>query len=197
MLCWDYCYPGGLSGEWKGWTALGALLIAWLLITTMQRLWQQKQRHWGMWLAHSGLAICAAGIVFSQAYTQQRDVIMEINDTVTLGRYAFYFKTVKPLKGPNYKGLVGYFRVKQSGKAITELQAEKRIYSVGHILKNQAAIRPGFIHDLYVVLGEPINHAKTQWEVRVYCKPFVRWIWGGGVLMLLGGLFSIWERRKK
>ena len=189
--------PGWLSGEWHGWVALGAVLIAWLLITSLQGLWKQGRRHWGMWIAHIGLAICAAGIVFSQAYTKQRDVIMAISDTVTLGHYGFHFKTIKPLKGPNYNGLVGEFEVKKSGKLITVLRAEKRIYTVGRILKNQAAIRPGFIHDLYVVLGEPINEAEKQWEVRVYWKPFVRWIWAGGFLMLLGGVLAIFQRRRK
>jgi cytochrome c-type biogenesis protein CcmF len=57
----------------------------------------------------------------------------------------------------------------------------------------EAAIDAGFTRDVYVSLGEPLEG--KAWAVRVYFKPFVDWIWGGCLLMALGGLFAMSDRR--
>jgi len=58
-----------------------------------------------------------------------------------------------------------------------------------------ASIQVGVLRDLYVSLGEPIPESEGAWAVRVYIKPFVDWIWVGCVLMALGGVLSIADRR--
>jgi cytochrome c-type biogenesis protein CcmF len=83
--------------------------------------------------------------------------------------------------------------VSRNGSEVTVLQPEKRFYSVQQMPMTEAAISPGLTRDLYVSLGEPVGEG--AWVVRVYHKPFVDWIWGGGFLMALGGVIAITDRR--
>jgi cytochrome c-type biogenesis protein CcmF len=48
---------------------------------------------------------------------------------------------------------------------------------------------------LYVSLGEPIPESAGAWAVRIYIKPFVDWIWAGCLLMALGGVLAVSDRR--
>ena len=70
---------------------------------------------------------------------------------------------------------------------------EKRFYNVQQQVMTEAAIKTGLVRDLYVSLGEPIG--QSDWSVRVYSKPFVDWIWGGCILMGLGGILAISDKR--
>jgi cytochrome c-type biogenesis protein CcmF len=83
--------------------------------------------------------------------------------------------------------------VESDGKSIASLNPQKRIYKVQRNTMTEAAIDPGLTRDLYVALGEPMDGA--AWSVRVYYKPFIRWIWLGGLLMMAGGLCSVSDRR--
>jgi len=73
------------------------------------------------------------------------------------------------------------------------MHPEKRAYASGGQVMTEAAIDPGFTRDLYVALGEPLGNG--AWALRVHVKPFVRWIWAGALLMMLGGLVAATDRR--
>ena len=77
------------------------------------------------------------------------------------------------------------------------LHPEKRDYGPGSMPMTEAAIDASFTRDVYVSLGEPLGADKenSAWAVRVYFKPFVDWIWGGCLLMALGGLLAASDRR--
>ena len=94
---------------------------------------------------------------------------------------------------PNYVAARGTFRVTKDGREVTELFPEKRRYTAQGAQMTEAAIDPGFLRDLYVSLGEPLGDG--AWTVRLYYKPFVDWIWGGCLLMALGGVLAITDRR--
>jgi len=84
--------------------------------------------------------------------------------------------------------------VRKDGKVVTVLHPEKRNYNASGMPMTEASIEPGFLRDLYVSLGEPIP-GTTAWAVRVYIKPFVDWIWLGCLMMALGGVLAISDRR--
>jgi cytochrome c-type biogenesis protein CcmF len=68
------------------------------------------------------------------------------------------------------------------------------MYRVQQMPMTEAAIEPGLLRDLYVSLGEPVDNG-TAWVVRVYVKPFIDWIWGGCLLMAMGGILAASDRR--
>ncbi len=146
-----------------------------------------------MQLGHLGLVVCAIGVVLSSHYSIERDLKMKVGDSVELGPYSFRFEGAKHHEGPNYISDMGTLRVLQAGREITTLYPEKRLYIVQQMPMTEAGIDPGFTRDLYVALGEPLENG--AWAVRLQVKPFVRWIWLGGMLTGLGALLSAWDPR--
>ncbi|MDH2915565.1 MAG: heme lyase CcmF/NrfE family subunit [Gallionella sp.] len=195
-------------GKWTSMIALGLLLAAWLIITgaldlrrrmgnegtLMQRLKTPTRSYYGMQLAHLGIAVFIIGVTMVKGYETERDVRMDVGDTVQAGGYEFRFDGVTEVQGPNYVASQGRVSVSKDGKFVTELNPEKRQYNASGMPMTEASIRTGLLRDLYVSLGEPIPDSEA-WAVRVYIKPFVDWIWAGCLLMALGGIVAISDRR--
>ena len=152
-----------------------------------------SRSHWGMILAHLGGAMTVWGIAFSQNFSVERDVRMAVGDTVQIANYDFKFAGVSDENGPNYMGGKAQIDISKAGKPEATLFAEKRFYTVSKMPMTEAAINWGFTRDLYVALGEKIDD--NSWALRLYYKPFIRWIWIGGLFMALGGLLCMFDRR--
>ncbi len=197
-----------VMGKWTPLIALGLLLAAWIITTTFvdlykriagsASLWQRlkipARSYYGMVLAHLGIAVFIIGVTMVKGYETERDVRMDVGDTVEAGGYVFRFDGVSEQRGPNYVAAQGRVSVSKDGKLVTELHPEKRQYNASGMPMTEAAIQPGLLRDLYVSLGEPIPGSEA-WAVRVYIKPFVDWIWFGCLLMALGGVMAISDRR--
>ncbi|ACV34069.1 heme lyase CcmF/NrfE family subunit [Accumulibacter sp.] len=201
-------------GEWKPLVALSLLLAAWIVLSALLNFVdrvrstragqsfftaarRQPRSFFGMHLAHLGIAVFIVGVTMVGAYQAEKDVKMEIGDTVSVGGYTFRFNGVRPAQGPNYRALVGDIDLVSEGRTIRKMFPEKRFYVASSMPMTEAAIDTGLLRDVYVSLGEPIDKARPDaaWAVRVYYKPFVDWIWGGCVLMALGGLVAMTDRR--
>jgi cytochrome c-type biogenesis protein CcmF len=148
----------------------------------------------GMSLAHSGFAILVIGIMLSSLLNQERNIRIKPGDAAMLGPYQFYFQNTKGINGSNYRGIQAAFAVSKDNRHIITMYPEKRIYTVREMVMTKVAIHPGIFRDLYLALGEPLDD--NFWSVRLYYKPFVRWIWFGGIIMMIGGLLSILQRKK-
>ncbi len=149
----------------------------------------------GMWLAHLGVAVFAFGVSMVNTFGIERDLKMEPGDTTTISGYTFTYRGVREIEGPNYSGVRGLMEVTRDGRRVALMHPEKRIYRVQQNPMTEAAIDTGFTRDLYVSLGEPVGPSGQAWVVRVYFKPFVDWIWGGCLLMALGGGLAASDRR--
>jgi cytochrome c-type biogenesis protein CcmF len=147
----------------------------------------------GMQLAHLGVAVFILGVTVIGGYEVGKDVRMNIGDTVTVGGYTFRFDGVMSVPGPNYQASRGIIKVFKDGVPLEELHPEKRVYRVQRQPMTNAAIDSGLFRHLFVALGEPVGNG--SWSVRVYYKPLVSWIWLGCVMMALGGLLAISDRR--
>ncbi|HMM53479.1 MAG TPA: heme lyase CcmF/NrfE family subunit [Candidatus Desulfobacillus sp.] len=191
-------------GRWSLLVALGLALAAWIvgasvvgILARMRSsqlgLLAQPRSWWGMHVAHIGIAVFVVGVSLVKGYETEKDVRMEPNDTVSVGGYAFRFIGVRPEMGPNYRAMIGELELSKDGKVLQILHPEKRSYFSSSMPMTEAAIDYGLLRDLYVSLGEPID--ERAWSVRVYYKPFVGWIWGGCLMMALGGVLAISDRR--
>ncbi|BBV03496.1 heme lyase CcmF/NrfE family subunit [Providencia rettgeri] len=181
-------------------TVVGLMMACWIAILAFAEMRVRISKkikltpsYWGMVLAHLGLAVTIVGIAFSQNYSIERDVKMKPGDSISIRAYTFVFNGVREADGPNYQGVIGSISVKEKDKVIGALMPEKRFYSVSRAVMTEAAIDGGFTRDLYAALGEEV--AKDTWTMRLYYKPFVRWIWSGGVLMAIGALFCLFDPR--
>ena len=187
--------------RWNFSVALGLTLSMWIIATNItvlirsQRQQQLSLSQLGMVLAHIGIAITVIGITLSSAYTQDTNVRIAYGQSVNVGPYQFQFVGIKPTKGPNYSGLEATVQVYRDNQIVTKLQPEKRFYAASQMAMTDAAIAAGLWRDLYVALGEPLS--ANSWSMRIYYKPFVRWIWAGGLMMLLGGLLAFADKRRR
>jgi cytochrome c-type biogenesis protein CcmF len=188
-----------LLGQWTPLTALGVFLAAWIAASTAMQVVKRLRTglpplsFWGMHLGHLGIGVFVVGVTLVGGFQEEKDVRMEPGDTTTVGGYQFKFMGVRQVQGPNYTAARGEFQVSKDGKPGRALFPEKRTYQSSTMPMTEAAIDPGITRDVYVSLGEPLEG--KAWAVRVYFKPFVNWIWGGCLLMALGGLFAVADRR--
>ena len=187
-------------GTWL--TGMGMALATWVVVGLLMQIFIRMKKpgrippsFWGMHLAHLGIAVITVGITMVKSYEVERDVRMGLNDTVTIENYSFELTGVSDVDGPNYKALRGDIKVTKDGKYLEMLYPEKRKYFSSAMPMTEAGIDSGLFRDLYVSLGEPIEGERLQWSVRVFYKPFVSWLWYGAILMVLGGLLAVSDRR--
>ncbi len=194
-------------GEVNLWASLSVLLAAWLVLGLVRDL-QLRMRgvnsrsavfarltpsYLGMFMAHSGFALTLIGATFVTQFSAERDLRMEIGDTVTLNGYAFTLDDLTVVEGPNYVADRGIFSVLLDDQSFTTLMPEKRRYVASGQIMTEAAIDAGAMRDLYIALGEPLGGG--AWSVRVQHKPLIRWIWFGALMIGFGGLTTSFDRR--
>lgn len=179
----------GVTGQFETIAFISLILSFWILFSVIDA----RKILPGMALAHAGFAILIIGIMLSSTLNQERDVRVKPGDTVALGPYNFLFIDTQGVSGANYRGIQAAFDVTKNSRHITNMYPEKRIYTVRDMVMTKVDIDASIFRDLYVALGEPLDN--QYWSVRFYYKPFVRWIWFGGIIMMLGGIIAIIQRR--
>ncbi|MGB1975101.1 MAG: heme lyase CcmF/NrfE family subunit [Vibrio toranzoniae] len=162
--------------------------------TFLKGLTKLPRSHWAMMCGHIGLAVTVIGIAMVQNYSIERDVRLAPGESYQLEEYSFLFTGVRDKDGPNYDGYIADFEITKEGKYINTLHAEKRFYTTAKSMMTEAAIDSGVTRDLYIAMGERLDDNKS-WAVRIYYKPFVRWIWAGSLIMSIGGVIAISDRR--
>lgn len=191
------------------WGAVVAVMLAvWITMTSAQGIvdrvagkrnkWQALRNtprgFYGMTFAHMGVAMFVVGITLTSLYSTEKDIRLVKGQSYSIGEYDFLFEGVQGATGPNYKADEGWFTVSYQNEEITRLHSQKRLYNAGGMPMTEAGIDPGFWRDLYVSLGEDLD-GKGAWSVRLYHKPFIRWIWLGALIMAFGGLLAATDKR--
>jgi cytochrome c-type biogenesis protein CcmF len=205
---------GGLAAYLSGATSLraflGLSLAAWVFLGSLQLLrerldtdspsnssWQRLASipgsWWGMWLAHLGIGIFIIGVTLVKSLEANMDVAVQVGHSTELAGYRFTLNAVRAVQGPNYTATQGDLTLSRAGHPINTLHPEKRLYTAQNMPMTDASIDAGLFRDVYVSLGEPTG--ADTWVLRLYYKPFVRWIWAGSLLMALGGLCAALDAR--
>jgi cytochrome c-type biogenesis protein CcmF len=140
------------------------------------------------------VVVFCIGITLTSVYSTKKDVLLKSGESWSLGGYAFQFEGAKPIKGPNYHGDEGLVIVSHDGTTIAHLKPQKRLYLSQGNPMTEAAIDAGLLRDLFVALGEP-RGTQGAWTLRFYHKPFIRWIWLGAIIMAIGGLLALLDKR--
>ncbi|MGI8918835.1 MAG: heme lyase CcmF/NrfE family subunit [Pyrinomonadaceae bacterium] len=199
-----------VMGSWKPLASLGLLLAIWIVITAIlnvrdrvkttsgqlslfTKLQMQSRSYYGMQLAHVGVAVFIVGVTIVTAYQAEQDVKMSPGDKVSVGGYDFRLGGIREVAGPNYRAVRAEIDISRNGSPLRTMYPEKRTYLASGNAMTETAIDTGIFRDLYISLGEPVGG--TAWSVRVHYKPFVNWIWGGALLMALGGGLAVSDRR--
>jgi cytochrome c-type biogenesis protein CcmF len=183
-------------GRWSALTGLGLALALWIAITGVLSLKKRprgSRAYLGMVVAHLGVAVFVVGVTLVKSYESDQDAKMRPGDAIQLAGYRFRLDEVRDVRGPNYVAARATVSVTRAGKPVAVMHPEKRLYTVQRMPMTEAAIEPGLTRDLYVSLGDALEGG--AWLVKVQHKPFVDWIWGGCLVMALGGLLAASDRR--
>ncbi|MDX2464947.1 MAG: heme lyase CcmF/NrfE family subunit [Porticoccus sp.] len=202
---------GGLFPLWyDGYELMAAVTVMvalWVATVTFLDVWHKsghsrsrwyglsrlKGSYYGMVIAHLGVAVCIVGAGLTSIYSIQRDVRMEPGEQASVAGYQFEFKGMKPVQGPNFIADEALIVVTKNNALVAELMPQKRRYLASGQTMTEASIDGGLMRDLYVALGEPLKG--DAWAIRVYVKPFVRWIWLGALMIAVGGLLAVLDKR--
>ncbi len=176
------------------WIGLGIALYALMRWRKMPSGRRYTPEMLGMICAHFGVALFVAGVLVVESTSIERDVRMAPHQRVDVGTLSFRFDGVHTVQGPNYSAQQGVITVFDGEREIASLHPQKRQYLRNSQIQTEAALRPGLMQDLYVALGESLGD-DGAWAVRIYVKPFIRWIWIGALLMMLGGFVAATDRR--
>lgn len=194
--------PGVSLSGWTPMSAFGLLLAAWCMCSTLVQAWhrvrtgradRQPLSWWGMLFAHLGIGLFVFGATLATSFETRRELTLAVNQQVSVGGYEFRLEGLAPVSGPNYDAERADISVRKDGNAVAVLQPEKRLYRAQNMPLSQAAIDTGLTRDLFVALGDAVD--EKTWTVRIQVKPFMNWIWAGCVLMALGGLLALADRR--
>ena len=148
---------------------------------------------WGKATAHAGFGVTLFGVAAMNAWLIEDIRVLKVGESFPLGRYDVQLVDVAGVQGPNYTATVAEMRVTRAGALVATLFPEKRLYPVQAMPTTEAAIDQGVLRDLYLVIGDAQKDG--GWAVRAYLKPFANWIWGGALMMALGGMVSLTDRR--
>ncbi len=187
---------------------LGMSLAWWMLIMTitsfMQRFKNQPfsfsslrkipPSYYGTHIAHIGVVVFCVGITLTSNYSSKKDVLLKPGESYQMDGYRYKFNGAKQITGPNYRGYEGDVVITKNNTVIANMKPQKRIYFSQQNPMTEAAIDAGFTRDLFVALGEERGQAGA-WTLRLYYKPFIRWIWLGAIIMSLGGLVASFDKR--
>ena len=199
-------FPFAYAGEFNASTALAAALLVWLLAASWvdlsrrlrhQNWWrglrQLNPGYYGMLMAHLGVGVMALGIAVVSHYSVQKDLRMGVGDQATLGQYEFTFMGVQDVVGPNFTAVEGQVKVVKDSDFVAYLLPQKRTYTSRGQVMTEASIDPALSRDIYVAMGEPLSDG--AWAMRLHIKPLIRWIWLGALMMALGGMLAVWDKR--
>ncbi|SFT84183.1 heme lyase CcmF/NrfE family subunit [Sedimentitalea nanhaiensis] len=186
---------------------VGLMLGSWMVFGALVDLWSRTGRSggrlgrllrlpradWGKACAHAGLGITMFAIAGLTAWQQEDIRVVQMGEPFDVGAYTLTLQDVVQEEGPNYFVTAGAVTLAKDGREIAQMRPEKRQYPVARMPTTEAAIDYRFLRDVYVVLGD--RQADGGWTMRTYVKPLTNWIWGGCLLMALGGALSLSDRR--
>ncbi len=199
----------GAAAAWlipgAGFWGVSAVAGSMWLITTTVRFYLSRLRDWprlkptrsesGMTLAHLGIGVFLVGAGLTNAISEEKHLRMSAGDHFDLAGYEFRFEGTRAVQGPNFVADEGHFLVYRDGAKVADLHPQKRRYLQGGQVMTEAAIDPGLTRDVYISLGEPLDEQGSAWAVRLYHKPFIRFIWLGALMMMAGGLLAATDAR--
>ena len=182
---------------------LGVWLVMGVLIELYQRTgrdvgkWKRLKRlplaDWGKATAHAGLGITIFGVAGITAWQVEDIRVMEIGDSAIISGFTVTLDNVEELRGPNYLTTMADIKLSRNGSFLANLHPERRYYPVAEMPTTEAGIDSGLWRDVYVVVGDA--QPEGGYAVRTFIKPLANWIWTGAIIMALGGLLSLFDRR--
>ena len=147
----------------------------------------------GMSVAHLGMGLFVLGVTIVSAFGVESDRALQPGESIEVAGFEFHMKSLGNVQGPNFSAIEAEIEIREDGEYVATVRPQKRQYLVQRNWMTEAGIHPGMDKDLFVALGDQLGNG--GWSVRVQYKPLIRFIWLGALIMALGGLIAISDRR--
>jgi cytochrome c-type biogenesis protein CcmF len=148
---------------------------------------------WGGAIAHAGLGVMLLGIIGATAWRAEAIDAMRAGLTLQVGERLLTLEGPFEREGSNYRDIYARFVIRESGRVVGHVESAKRFYPAREMTTTEAGLATFGVSQLYVSLGEATDDGAIA--VRAQWKPLVLLIWIGPLLMSLGGLLSLADRR--
>lgn len=147
----------------------------------------------GMATAHLGMGLFVLGVTIVSAFGVESDQALKPGESIEVAGFEFHMAELRNVQGPNFSAIEAEIEIRRDGELVDTIRPQKRQYLVQKSPMTEAGIRAGLDKDLFVALGDQLGN--NTWSVRVQYKPLIRLIWLGALIMALGGLIAISDRR--
>ena len=195
--------PGLLYGRFGLMISVGVTAALWVMITSMIEPVRSLRRAkgatrispavLGQAVAHLGVGIFIIGVSVVSAFNVESDMAMRPGETLEVAGHTFELRELRNVEGPNYAAIEGLIEIRRDGDFIAEVRPQKRQYLVQTNWMTEAGIHVNWNKDLFIALGDQLGN--NTWSVRIQYKPMIRFIWLGALVMALGGLIAVSDRR--
>ncbi len=182
---------------------VGCASAAWIVISSLiqpvRSLLREKgaagitRSALGMSVAHLGMGLFVLGATVVSAFGVESDQALSPGESIDVAGYEFHMVGLGNVQGPNFSAIEAEIEIRDEGEFVATIRPQKRQYLVQKSPMTEAGIRAGLDKDLFVALGDQLGN--NTWSVRVQYKPLIRFIWLGALIMALGGLIAISDRR--
>ena len=206
LICSALSSGGFLLGTLSPLTFIGLFLSSWVCLSSILELIPLFQSYFpiskslkqsrlvsfrlvGRTCAHFGFGLLIFGVTAVSSWETEDIRNVEIGESFYMTSYQILFKSIDYSVEKNFKKVSGTFEVMHKDKIVGTLYPEKRLYPSRNEVTTEASIKPTFLNDFYIVLGNKLN--EDAWVVRTYIKPFISFIWFGVILIALGGFVSL------
>jgi len=181
-------------------TVVGLTAGTWVILSSLYEPFQRLRKRQslsrsvvGMTIAHIGVGVFAIGVTVTQTYRIEKDIALKPGETVEMQGYTFQFNSTRPVQGPNFDAIESEVTITRDGKPVATLHPQKRVYRVQRSPMTESGIHVKWSRDLFVAMGEDLGQG--AWSMRIQYKPMVRYIWLGALIMALGGIVAVTDRR--
>ena len=179
---------------------LGIVLAIGVAAASVAPLWKRNLRRtplftYGMVIAHLGIAVALAGMACESAFNKETLVAARIGDTARVGPFSVKLKDIVPIAGPNWTALEATLEVTRGSGTPFILKPQARMFSNPPTETTEAALKVQLDGQLYLVLGQADDQGR--WQLRLWWKPFVTFIWAGGIMVALGGFLALIGRLRR
>jgi cytochrome c-type biogenesis protein CcmF len=179
---------------------LGFVLAAGAGLASIAPLWKRNLLRtplftWGMVVAHLGIAVSLAGMASESMFSKEKLVAARVGESAIVGPYTIRLDAADPIAGPNWTAIEGTLTARREGRDPKVLKPQARTFTSPPTPTSEAAIATVLDGQLYTVIGE--QDGQGRWQLRLWWKPFVTFIWLGGGMVALGGLLSLIGRVRR
>jgi cytochrome c-type biogenesis protein CcmF len=164
------------------------------ILTAVGDLTMRNTRRYGGYVVHFGMVLVFIGIAGS-AFNKDIQMDMAPGQSLAIGPYSILCQNFDQVANDNYQSERATLEVFRNGHSVMMLYPQRRLYLASQVTETMVAVQSSALRDLYVVYagrnpdtGKPVIHA--------YLNPLVKWIWFGGIVVVLGtGLAMLPNRR--